>query len=310
VGHVAAALPVNLSGFGLEQAMADFSELPVDTGVGDYHFNRFRIAFQPPAGRDAKALGQLLYTNFPTYIKSDAATAEWSDRKFEDSKTVHFHGFVYLPVYNPATGMAYNRDVAKPHSDWVAIEWLDPRTFSFTVQTLKREFVDAEEDTESAAGGGALGYVVGLLAPQVHPVQTVVGALLGATNAVDYNRMHFLAGRRAWRIGEGSVFGLPNNVMVLETVAVERLSAEPYRIADQTIGIEKRVPDVWLPFLNNFVNLNGLRPVDQILKPRWKKDSGAMYIQLAYDSLSGLRGDPEFLDADRLYSALLPYSLR
>jgi hypothetical protein len=284
--------------------MADFSELPLDTGVGDYHFNRFRIVFEPPKGKDAKALGQMLLANFPDYIKSDAAEAKWGDRKYEDYKTVHFHGFVRLPYYNPVTNLpSISPDLAKPHSDWVAIEWIDPRTFSFTVQTLKREFVDLTEDAEAGGGGAAVGSVVGSLLPGVGPI---VGAIVGADAGSDGNRMHFLAGRRAWRIGAGSVFGLSNSVIVLETVAVERLSAEPYKLADATIGIEKRVPDVWLPFLNNFVNQNGLRPVDQPIKPRWKKDSRAMYIQLKFDSLTGLQGDPEFLDVNRLYMAILP----
>jgi hypothetical protein len=287
--------------------MADFSELPVDSGVGDYHFNRFRIAFEPTPGRNAQVLGQMLLANFPNYIKSDAAEAKWGDRKYDDYKTIHFHGFVRLPYYNPVTNLpSYSPDLAKPHSDWVAIEWLNPSTFSFTVQTLKREFLDVEEDGEAGGGAAAIGSVIGnLILPGPG---LIVGAIVGGSSGTDYNRMHFLAGRRAWRIGEGSVFGLSNAVVVLETAAVERFSAEPYRAADATIGIEKRVPDVWLPFLNNFVNQNGLRPVDQILKPRWQKASRAMYIQLKFDSLTGLRGDPEFLDVNRLYAAILPDS--
>ena len=30
--------------------MADFTELKVQSGVGDYHFNRFRVAFRKPPG--------------------------------------------------------------------------------------------------------------------------------------------------------------------------------------------------------------------------------------------------------------------
>ena len=104
------------------------------------------------------------------------------------------------------------------------------------------------------------------------------------------------------------MFGLPNGVIVHETAVVERFSAEASWVAGATIGIEKRVPDVWLPFLNNFVNQNGLKPVDQALKPSWTKAQRAMYIRLNFDSLTGLKGDPEFLEVNRPYAAMLPGS--
>jgi len=261
--------------------MADFTELPVDEGVGDWHFNRFRMVFDPPRGTSAVTLANTLLANFPTYINSDYATAKWSDIKYDGRKTVHFHGYAkYIGI-----------DVGAPHTDWVAIVLVDPRTQGFTVQTLKREFGDATEDIEAGVGGG------------------VVGGIVGGLVAIHYNRMHFLAGRRAWRIDNGSVFGLSNSVMVLETVAVERFSAEAFRIADSVIGLEKRLPDVWLAFLNNFVRLNGLKPVDQALKPSWKKAFQAMYLVVSYDGMSGLAGDPEFLGVNgvgQLYPAIVP----
>jgi hypothetical protein len=168
---------------------------------------------------------------------------------------------------------------------------------SFTVQTLKREFFDAKEDTEvfamSLAGSGTF-------------VGPTLSAVAGATVAPHYNRMHFLAGRRAWRIDKGSFFGLSNDVMVLETVAVERLSAYAFGIADVVIGLEKRVPDIWLTFLNNFVKQRGLTPVDQTPKPGWKLENRAMHVELSFDDQANLMGDPEFNDAAKLYLDLLP----
>jgi hypothetical protein len=121
-----------------------------------------------------------------------------------------------------------------------------------------------------------------------------------------YNRMHFLAGRRAWRIDKGSRFGRSDNVMVLETVAVERVSAPPFNIADSVIGLKKRVPNVWFAFLNNFVNQLGLKPVDQAPKPRWEKGSRAMYVELSFSDQAGLMADPEFQETCKLYPRLPP----
>ena len=101
--------------------MADFSELPVDTGVGPYHFNRYRVAFQPPAGRDAKALGQLLFSNFPNFVTSNYTDSEWGDHDYGNLKTVHFHGILEK----------FHVNVGKPHSDWVAVIKRDPVTWSF-----------------------------------------------------------------------------------------------------------------------------------------------------------------------------------
>jgi len=264
----------------MEHAMADFTDLPVNDGVGNWHFNRFRIAFDPqsaPATLFAHLIGR-----FPTYINSSYATAKWGDVQYNGRRTIHFHGYAkYIGI-----------DVGQPHTDWVAI--IDSNAVSFTVQTLKREFWDTKEDLETS---------VGILAIPIVGAVVAVGSAIGGAH---YNRMHFLAGRRAWRIDNGSVFGLSNDVMVLETAAVERFSAHVFNMADSVIGLEKRLPNVWLSFLNNFVNQMGLKPVDQALKPRWKKDMGAMHIELSFTNQVNLMGDPEFVDANKLYLSLLP----
>jgi hypothetical protein len=71
----------------------------------------------------------------------DRGLASTSDQHYKG----HFHGYA----------KAFGIDLAAPHSDWVAIEGLDPT--SFTVQTLKREFWDTKEDVPtSVVGGGVL----------------------------------------------------------------------------------------------------------------------------------------------------------
>ena len=132
--------------------------------------------FEPRKGISAQSLGQILYANFPGYIKGDAAEAKWGDRNYGNFKTARFHGFVRFPYLNPVTDSpSMSPDLAKPHSDWVAIEWLNPTTFSITVQTPQREFLDVEEDGPSAAGGAALGSVIGgVLSRSVCSVRSAV----------------------------------------------------------------------------------------------------------------------------------------
>ncbi len=275
--------------------MADFTELPVDTeGVGTYHFNRFRIAFEPPRGSKnaAALLPAILYANFPTYINSNAATAEWGDHLYDQYKTIHFQGIAKFLGIN----------LAAPHSDWVAIKWVDSN-LAFTVQTLRREFFDTVEDGAPIVATSLIN-IVPVIPPPVIPLINIGG--IGATANIPWNRRHFLAGRRGWRIGDGSVFGLSSKVIVLETVAVERFSSQEYNIADWIIGLETKVPDVWLAFLNNFVNMNGCNPIDQALKPNWTKAKRSMYVQLSFDSLDILRSNQEFIDAYKLFPNILP----
>jgi hypothetical protein len=271
--------------------MADFTALTVDTGEGAIHFNRFRIAFEPPAGTSAATLASDLIDNFPTYLKSEFATVEFGDRDFEGKRTLRFHGYAKL----------LGLDLAAAHDDWVVRQWVD-RNVGFTAQTLKREFFSAGDDVGVTAETGLLVFV-----PVIGPILGVGGALgIGATAGVHYNRMHFLAGRRSWRISDGTVFGLSGSVIVLETVAVERFSATPFRTVNAIIGLEAKVPDVWIAFLNNFVNKKGLKVVTQTLKARWINKARADYVQLTFDDTGDLAADPEFQDAYKLYPTILP----
>jgi hypothetical protein len=275
--------------------MGDFTALPLLDGSGDIHVNRFRIAFQPPNGMSAATLAGDFISSFPTYFNSEFAKVEWGSRKHEGKPTLHFHGYAKVLGF----------DLAKPHDDWVVLHWAD-RTIGFTAQTLKREFFVAGDDVAVAAAP-AVGPVIAAVALKLVPITwwipapvVPLPALVGAV-AVQYNRMHFLAGRRSWRISDGTVFGLSSNVIVLETVAIERFSAAVYRTADAVIGLQSRVPDIWIAMLNNFVNKKGLTVVPQTLKPRWRSKNRADYLQLSFGENDIPLADPEFRDIMRLY---------
>ena len=259
--------------------MADFTRLSVYDGVGDYHLNRFRIVFEPPpGGRSPKTLPGDLIDNFPSYVQSSYATVKFGDDDLDGKKTLQFHG-------SAAPGM---------HDDWVVREWVD-RDIGFTAQTLKQE---------SGGVGTGVGVAVGVIL--VAPLAGVLGAVGAGAASTHYNRMHFLAGRRSWRVGPGSDFGVSGNVFVLETVAVERFSANVYRLANVMKDLEAEIPNVWIAMLNNFANKNGLTVVTPSLKPRWQRKARVDYVQLEFDKLGEMLADPEFQDTFRLYPTILP----
>ena len=272
--------------------MGDFTALTVETGVGDFHVNRFRIAFRPPARTSAATLASDLIHNFPGYLESEFATVKFGDHDHEGKRTLHFHG------YAKVLGI----DLAAPHSDWVVQEWVD-RNVGFTAQTLKREFIDAREDVTAGAGAGLLLNAIPGVGIALGPLFALGG---GGGGSVHYNRMHFLAGRRSWRIGEGTVFGLSGDVIVFETVAVERFSATAYSTADSVMGLESKIPDIWIALLNNFVNKKGLTVVPQTLKAKWRTKARVDFIQLKFDGFTAMFGEPEFWDVRKLYPTILP----
>jgi hypothetical protein len=263
--------------------MADFTELTLDTGYGDYHFNRYRIAFQPLGKKTAAFLASDLTVRFPTYFNSSFAITEWGDHYHEAQPTLHFHGFAKV----------LGIDLGAPHTDWVARFWMD-QMVGFTVQTLKREFISAGEDIAA--------FVPGVVAGAYNPI---VGGI-ASYGGVHYNRMHFLAGRRSWRIGPGSVFGVPGNVVVMETIAVERFSSKVFMVPDFVLGLESKIPDIWIALLNNFVTMNGATVVPQTPGPRWKSKNRVDYVTLSFGSLAALKADPEFAAAFPLYPTILP----
>lgn len=176
--------------------MADFTALPVYDGVGDWHFNRFRAVFQRPRATK-RFLANDFVANFPRYLTSQYAIVEKSDKTFDSKPTFHFHGYKMVSFPNPvALSGTVDVDIAAPHTDWVA-KIDDNDNLGFTVQTVKREFGDPSEDRTTMAA--TLGVALAV------PVAAVLFAS-GENDPTKINRMHFLAGRRSWRIDDGKNF--------------------------------------------------------------------------------------------------------
>ena len=276
--------------------MADFTELPVYDGVGDYHFNRYRVAFKCPPAETKQSLARDFVANFPAYLTSQYATVVKGDRDFESRPTLHFHGFKMVPIPNPA-GMANSPpptiDVASPHTDWV-VKIDENDNLGFTAQTLKREFRVLSEDGPTGFGVAAI-------------VSPLIG-LIAAGDPMEVNRMHFLAGRRSWRLDDGKSFEVDGDVLVLETAAVERFSHKAYMRADAVLGLESAVPDIWIAMLNNFVAKRTLVRVPQRLRPGWMNKNGIDYYIKSFDDEAALSGDIEFAQQKRLglFKTILP----
>jgi hypothetical protein len=282
--------------------MADFDVQPVWDGVGDFHLNRYRIAFEQPANVAKEALAQDFINNFPAYLNSPYATVTFPGKTFNGKPTLKFWGALKL-LWGHVEG---NPDA---HHDWVVREWMDPR-IGQTAQTLCRNFFEAPDDVAAGAGGSVGGGLA--LGP--------VGSLIGTVLAVEINRKHFLAGRRSWRIDDASAFGQSPadflspgsaNILMLETAAVERLSSRAFTVGDYVIGIEKRVPDIWISNLQNFVRMKGLKPVP-IITPQpgdiWQKTTlnWVRYYSNKFTDFAALSASKQFTDMQPLYPTILP----
>jgi hypothetical protein len=287
--------------------MADFDDLKVGTGVGPYHLNRFRIAFSCPTTARKETLAADFVANFPKYLASPFATTELTARTFQGNPTLKFTGAMKLLL-----GIDFNPGI---HHDWVARIAVD-NTNGFTVQTLKRNFMEAGDAMAAAADT-----IVGLGSPMLQPIGIVPGGM-----SVALNRMHFLAGRRAWRIDTLAAFGEnPSDYvsapsLMLETSAVERFSNTAFTIGDAVVGFEKRIPPVWIALLENFVAQNaalGLKAQTRSvpLRSGWKSSRSAFpavgsgsvsFFEDAFTDLPAVQADFEFVDVKRLFPEILP----
>lgn len=279
--------------------MGDFTVLPVYGGAGDWHFNRYRAVFQRPPNIDKQLLAKDFVTNFPQYLTSKYAEVLKADRTYATMPTLHFHGFKMIPYVVGGDGTppeTVDIDIAKPHSDWV-VKIDDNDHLGFTVQTLKREFTDLSEDGPTKTAG-----IIGFM---VNPLLAVP---LGRDDPMQVNRMHFLAGRRSWRLDDGKNFEVDGDVFVVETCAVERFSHQSYVRADSLLGLQAAIPDVWVAMLNNFVKMKALVQVPQRLRPGWKNKEGIDYYAKSFASFEALASDVEYAQQKRLglFKTLLP----
>jgi hypothetical protein len=280
--------------------MSDFDALKVYDGVGDYHMNRYRIAFQTPTGGAQQLLAADFVSNFPRYLESPYASVQITSREFNGKDTLKFWGSMKL------LGMEAN---SATHHDWVVREWMDP-TVGFTAQTLKRHFNEMPDDFN-------------------------VGVSPAGAFGIWENKYHFLAGRRSWRIGPAEIFKVNpleydpagdanaiKDLLILETAAVERFSGYAIAVGNWgldwvTKSLEDRIPPVWIANLENFVKLKGLSPKTPrgVSRTGWENARSSFptigagnvsFYRESFGDLGALKSDYEFTEIIRLFPTILP----
>lgn len=276
--------------------MASFDELPVRQGYGPWHVNYFRVFIKPRPGKMPS--GSELVALMPKVMDAHTAKVAVDTRhRWNGSETLAFNGVIRvgLPAFH-ILGHAVPESVRTfapntHHTDTVGLVF--PATaHAFTVQTLKRKFDNGDDafvrrlfqqrlaqETSKSLDDIArklskpvpgmlmldplrrmLQYFVEERAKESHQADQIITAL--AEFAIDFNRNHFLAGRRAFGMGTVKSFrlteadyisaGLPrgsvDDLWVFETAAVERYSHRAfYEVTEKALGGDaKMLRPIWI----------------------------------------------------------------
>ena len=268
-------------------------------GVGPYRMNRFRVYFRPvsaeqeargfrhnePIERIAQRLATDLQANFPSYFNPNLATVSVRSEQYANRPTWRF--LLSAGLFGSEHPIAQNA-VPDIHADWVGMHRVHSN--GFTAQTLKREFCSDLDwaaygiTTVSTAGAGAaLTSLTGPGAIAGAAIGGLSGLMLAGPAAMYINQHHFLAGRRSWVIAPKAAFGrvgvanydaIPDDALVLETAAVERLSHFVFRLANWTkvLGsFDQSIQAVWIRLLNNYIARQGFQTLPVKV---WSHQSG------------------------------------
>ncbi|NQY34932.1 MAG: hypothetical protein HRT37_08205 [Alteromonadaceae bacterium] len=257
--------------------------------------------------------------NFPSYFNPNEATVYLRNEMWNGHKTLRFLLHAKLFGYNNVACDAFVPDV---HADWVGLQ--RKHLNGFTVQTLKRNFTTGLD--WAAAGvtvfiGGIA--TVALTAVSAGAATVPVGAASTAATigAFELTKYHFLAGRRSWVIGTKESFGranvekydqIPDDAIVLETAAVERISGRFMQMGAKSsiIGnFDKLIHKVWIKLLLNYAQ-SRLAKGDEILSVNvWgeNKDKVSFYEPVPVSDRSALEGNSDIKDMLRCgHAELLP----
>ncbi len=300
-----------------------------DYGVGPYRINRFRTYFRPltddqrrrgykhnrPPEEIAKELATDFTNRFPHYFNPNLATLERRDEHYNSTKAYRFVLSAGLFGSDHPVAQILAPDC---HADWVGIHHKHDR--GFTVQTLKREFFTGLDAymavattggaTAVGAGAGALGTVWGgPLAALGAGGGAIVGfgaGLVGSAAGAQINRYHFLAGRRSWVFGSKAQFGMhrvsrydniPDDAIVFETAACERLSSYLFKAADLTriLGsFDRAIHRVWVKLMRNYIEKQGFEAIPVMV---WMNQEGPVsFTETRYGALASCQGSTEYKD--------------
>lgn len=303
-------------GAAIETDKKAFEELPLSDGTGAYHFNR-SVAYFPvpdeynPSPTTGPGLPWTIVDLEPTLdrpahsviavnpadLGSDAFRDAVSSGDF--SKLVEdFYGmfaacFNYNNVakvsvhtvpnvtYRSAFDLAefqstsFKNNYGDGHDDWVTLR---SKKSNFYGTTQKRLFSWPGEERS----------VVALYSPYL----PVLG--YGVAEFLELNRMHFLAGRRSWTIG----YDEDRKLCFIETMAVERFSAQFYQLMTKVLWLYEDIPMVWENLLRGYCAhaLVGLNSYTTPVKPPdfTSVSNGVYFYQKPFASLTDLKSDAVF----------------
>jgi hypothetical protein len=279
--------------------MTDFTPLSIYKGYGKVHVNRFRICMRPSLKPSQIAsIGAMLMENMPNYMNAHTASVKIGSKGWNGHNTLKFRGVASVRPFSlistialpgvpiPIPVPAKIRDWMIPDIHTDSVGAVAKHATGFTAQTLKREFEDEDDkkiramietlaDSVGMASGavaGPFGMLTGLL------LGTAVSKVLGDI-AVNYNHLHFLAGRRAFRFDVGSAFGYKDDRLVFETAAIECFSDKVFADSQIVMGsIPKIVREVWGEMVTRVCAVHGLTPIIGERPPLgWSTWSGAVH---------------------------------
>jgi hypothetical protein len=259
--------------------MTHFTPLPRDNGYGNIHINRFRICVKPTLSpAQIATIGRDLPAGMLKYMNSNTASVKVGSNAWNGHDTLKFRGVAKLKPFREITALVPDKvlDWAMPdiHTDSVGI--VSKSADGFTVQTLKRDFEDADDATiRTAVSMLVNGVTTGsMISPVVLAAIAVLRALGGKKYlqdlAVFYNQHHFLAGRRSFRFDIGSTFGYKDDRLVFETAAVERFSNKIFAQSEIAMGdMSVILRAVWGEMLTQFCKVHGLKPITEKPQAGW-----------------------------------------
>jgi hypothetical protein len=247
--------------------------------AGHFHVNHFICHFKVKGASYTDAQGKKTAARLTFHFlrhfcfifsENNIARAQFGPRgksAFTGSKTVEF-------TIGSNAGTAEHRAMGFFHPDWVAMTSVPPVSItdlddvkvtelaSFHGDTLRRKWSTAIELTILKALASAPSGFTRYLAPAILPFPFGLlfsflneGKLDHAKTFLYYNRHHFLAGTRSWRVG----YDTEEKEFFVETITIERYSCWFYVEMEKHHDTRQDILDLWDNLLNNFIETKIMR---------------------------------------------------
>jgi hypothetical protein len=249
---------------------------------GPYHVNHFICyftidgeTFTDPEGQ--KTAGILTYRFLKNFClifsQHNIARAQIGPRGldvFDGSIAIEF-------TIGSNVGTLEHRAMGFMHPDWVAMSSVPPITIaaidsdqatelkSFHGDTLKRLWSTEVEKKIISEGTTAKSlldlqkYIVAVLPSPLSTLMLMTDALNNRAEMyriLGFNRQHFLAGTRSWRVG----YDTSRKQFLVETITIERFSCIFYRAMESLHSTRNDIISLWDNLINNVIKTKAFSP--------------------------------------------------